>query len=80
MTEPTDLTDYRNKRAAPDPEFVMTDDFGRPMFAYLLSYDFNGGSWNIKLWAYSMEDAEARIQAMRESLTLDGQMFTTVPA
>ena len=80
MSEPIDLTAERNRRAMPDPEFVSKDGFGRPMFTYLLSYDFEGGEYSTQLVAYSMEDAAARVEAMRASLRLDGQLFEAFPA
>ncbi len=67
----------RAKRDAPDPDFVKRDDFGREMFTFLLEYKFDGGTWSTTLMAYDMADAEARVAAMRESLELRGQVFTT---
>lgn len=77
---PIDLTAERNKRVAPSPEFTKKDDFGRPMFLFLLSYTFDGGQWSTELWAYSHEDAEAKVAGMRESLTVDGQVFSEILA
>jgi hypothetical protein len=76
----TDLTAERNKREQPDPEFVRKDDFGRPLYTFLLSYEMDDSRWCAEIWAYSFEDAEARVAAMRESLKVDGQAFSTVPA
>lgn len=70
----------RAKREAPDPDFVRRDDFGREMYLFLLEYQFENGAWSTQLWAYSMEDAQARVDAMRESLALRGQAFASFPA
>lgn len=75
-----DLSARRNAAERPDAEYVKKDDFGREMQAYLCSYDFADGSWCCEIWAYSMEDAIARVAAMRESLRVDGQLFTAFPA
>lgn len=69
------MTAERNKRAAPDAEHVRRDDFGRPLYRYLLTYSMDGSEWGADVWAYTMEDAEARVQAMRTSLKLEGQVF-----
>ena len=73
-----DLSAERNRRAAPDPEHVKRDDFGREMYQFLLSYDFDGGQWGTRLWAYSLDDAQAKVEAMRGSLRVDGQLFSEV--
>lgn len=80
MDEIVDLNAERNKRAQPDPEFVKHDDYGRPMYHFGLGYEFEGSEWSCHIWAYSMEDAEARIAAMRASLRLFGQTFSMIPA
>lgn len=70
----------RNARERPDPEFIRKDDFGREMYCYGLEYEMDDAGWRIDLWAYSWEDAQERVAAMRESLILRGQLYTTVPA
>jgi hypothetical protein len=80
MSDIIDLNAERSKRDQPDPEFVRKDDFGRPLYTFLLSYEMAGSQWCAEIWAYSFEDAEARVQAMRESLKVDGQAYSTVPA
>ena len=80
MTDVVDLTAERNKREAPDPEFVRKDDFGRPIYTFLLSYEMDGSQWSTEVWAYSYEDAQNRVAAMRDSLKVDGQAFGRIPA
>lgn len=80
MSEPIDLNAERNRRAQPDPEFVRHDDYGRPMYHFGTAYSFEGRMFGAEIWAYSREDAEARVKAMRESLMLLGQTFSMIPA
>lgn len=75
-----DLTAERNKREAPDPEFVRKDDYGRPLYMFLLSYEMDGRRWATEAWAYDFADAEARVTGMRASLKVDGQAFGCIPA
>ena len=75
-----DLSQERNKRERPDADHVMVDDFGREMFEFLCSYEMDGEEWSSRVWAYSADDAERRIAAMRESLRCDGQIYTIVSA
>lgn len=75
-----DLTTERNRRAAPDPEFVRNDDYGRPLYTFLLSYEMDGKQWSTEVWAYDFADADARVAAMRASLKVDGQAFGCIPA
>lgn len=64
----------------PDAEFVRKDDYGREMYLFALSYEFEGGTWSNQVWAYSIEEAQRRVEAMCASLTLLGQLFGEVPA
>jgi hypothetical protein len=78
MADLIDLSSERSKRDRPDAENIKTDDQGRPIYRFLLSYEFEGGKWALDVWAYSMDDAAARVEAMRSSLKLDGQAWTSV--
>lgn len=80
MTDIIDLNAKRNEREKPDPEFIRRDGFGRELQLYLLDYEYDGARWSADIWAYSAEDAEGRVKAMRESLSLMGQAFTIIPA
>jgi hypothetical protein len=37
-------------------------------------------TWSAKIWAYSFEDAEMRVKAMRESLAVCGQVHASIGA
>jgi len=78
VTEIIDLTGERNKRAAPDPEFVCQDNYGRPMYLFLLAYEMGEKAYGAEVWAYDEADAEARVAAMKASLKVDGQLFEQV--
>lgn len=80
MSDIVDLATERNKRDEPDPALVMRDDFGRLLYLFGLDYEFDGREWMTELWAYSFEDAEARVAAMRQSLKVVGQKMSEVPA
>ena len=80
MSEPISLDAVRAARGQPEADLVRKDGFGRPMFCFLLEYTMGGDEWGHKLWAYSEDDARARVAAMRESLVLRGQIFGTVPS
>ena len=69
-----DLGQERGKRDRPDPEYIRKDDFGRPMYVFLLEYEMDGSRWETRVWAYSFGDAMARVDAMRRSLFLLGQL------
>jgi hypothetical protein len=80
MSDVIDLNEKRNERERPDAEFIRKDDFGRPMYCFLLDYTFDGKHWSSEVWAYDEAEALKRVEAMRESLKYMGQMFTVVPA
>lgn len=73
-----DLTQERAKREEPDSGHVMKDEFGRPMFSFLLDYQAGDDEWSTTIWAYDHEDAERRVRAMRDTLVVAGQIFSTI--
>lgn len=80
------LAAFKAKQDEPDPEFVRKDDLGRPLYCYTADYSFDSasmpeekGTYSIQFWAYSVEDAMAKIAAMRESLTYKGQIHAQIP-
>jgi hypothetical protein len=72
-----DLSAERGRRDAPDSEHIRRDDFGRPMYRFTCSYDMCDGRWCLDLWAYNREDADARMNAIRRSGRVDGQVLTS---
>ena len=75
MADIVDLAARRAALDAPDADCVRIDQDGTPMFRFGLEYRMDDKAWaGIELWAYSFEDAELRVAAIRESLTLFGQV------
>lgn len=80
MSDPIDFQTFKNERDI-DPEFIRADDFGKKLYCYALSYDFDGSTWGgVTVWAYSMEDAQNRVNAMRENIALLGQIGGIISA
>ena len=80
MSDLVDINAARNRRTAPDPEFIKKDGFGRPMQCYLINYMMDGEEWGgVHVWAYSMDDAAKRVDALRASATLMGQAMRCQP-
>jgi hypothetical protein len=79
MSDPIDFQKFKIERDI-DPEFIRKDDFGRTMYSFALSYEFAGSEWGgVSIWAYSFDDAQERVKAMRESLELLGQIGGVIP-
>lgn len=78
MSDIIDLNERRNENERPDGAFIHRDESGREMFTFCLSYDLEGRRYGTTIIAYDWDDAQAKVSAMRESLRLDGQLFTTV--
>jgi hypothetical protein len=72
------LVKERERRDGPDPQHLMPDDGGRLMARYACQFRMNDRTWCESIWAYSTEDAEARVVAMRESLVVCGQIYAEV--
>lgn len=69
-----DLSARRASENEPDADCVQLDDAGRPMQLFALDYRMDDGGWALQVWAYSLDDAEARVWAMRRSLSVVGQV------
>ena len=88
MSDPVDLTAERNKRAEPDAEFITTDEYGRRYFKFIANYEFgtfdgkdaSKGTFSIDLWALDEAEAKARVEAIRQTLRYEGQLFSSRPA
>ena len=74
-----DLATARAARDRPNADCVRRDDEGREMKLYALYYNFADSYWLLEMWAYSMEDAEARCAAMRKTLHVDGPVYAVIP-
>jgi hypothetical protein len=59
----------------PDDDCTMTDEFGRKMYLFSLEYKFDDRTWCLDVWAYSFDEAEQRVKAMQESLSLAGMVY-----
>lgn len=73
-----DLNQARVARERPDTEHVKQDQFGRPMYRFALAYQMDGKEWGAEVWAYSFDDAERRVAAMRGSLSVAGQVHAEI--
>lgn len=81
MADIIDLAAAKSAREdQPDPDCVKRDENGLTLLLFSLSYTFMDSQWTLHLWAYSAENAEARVAAMNKGgITLDGQVFAQVP-
>ncbi|OWO94985.1 hypothetical protein B5E41_11330 [Rhizobium esperanzae] len=70
----------RQRHDDPDRAFVSTDADERRLYRFALQYEMDGKSWATDIWAYSSNDAEDRVAAMRRSLTMCGQLYAEVAA
>jgi len=64
----------------PDVELVRHDEYGRPLYCYLLEYQHDGITFGLDFWAYTETDAQAHLLSMVAHLTYVGQKFAMVPA
>lgn len=74
-----DLAQHRQKHNRTDPQFICTDQDGREMFAFCGSYRLDTGqTFSLSFYAYDFDDAEKRVEAIRSSLVLDGQIWAEI--
>lgn len=60
-------------------QYIQRDDYGRSVgFAFTATYTLNGRQYAIFFTAKDHDDAERHIQAMIDSLNLEGQMIMEI--
>ena len=74
-----DLTVERNKREAPDAEFVTVDAFGRNMYAFALEYALEGRTYTCSIFAYDFADAERHASARGGGIAVSGRIYQEIP-
>jgi hypothetical protein len=76
MTDIIDLQERKDEKSI-DPEFRQKI-MGEKWYKFLASYEFRGNRYTLDFWALDMDDAKERIDAIKNTLKLDGQIHTTV--
>jgi hypothetical protein len=80
MTNIIDLSAHRPDPNAPDADCVTTDPQGRDMALFLVCFTHDGAEVGLHIWAYDFDDAEDRVQSIRSSASVYGQISSNVPA
>lgn len=62
----------------PADEFVRIDDEGRKMFYFMIHYRMGESQWSCRIWAYDAEDAQARLDGIKASGTVAGQVYVQI--
>lgn len=79
MSEPTDISKYRN-RAEDSPIFYI-DGNGVRWNKYISEYtDSSGMKMGFSVWATSFDDAEARLKSIGETGAILGVLHVEIPA
>lgn len=80
MAEVIDIKAARERRDGPHPAFVSTDDEGETVYLFWADYHHAGQTLTLEIWARDFEAAEQHVQALRDSLTVLGQVMDEIDA
>lgn len=69
-----DLQQVKEQREAPDADCLLRDVRGKPMGLFSFEYRLDGRTWSFQIEAYSHDDAESRIAAIRQGVEFVGQL------
>lgn len=78
MADVLSFTEALERRDGPDVEHVWRDGSGVKWFRFAFSYDFEGREFVVEVWARDRGDADARLEALRATGRVDGQVYATV--
>lgn len=81
MTDITDLNGERDKRHGPDQEHVaviVKDGRAEKWFEFTCAFACDGAEYSFTIWALDFADADRRLDALKASAKVDGQLYRTI--
>ena len=75
-----DVTTERNCRDGPDPEHVMLDDNGNKWYKFVVDYEVDDRTFSFIIWAHDLEDAQWRLECIKERSQVTGQIYKVIDA
>jgi len=79
MGDVINLAEIRARDLEPDPDCVCEDAEGIPLYCFAIDYRHGGHSFTLTLWAYSWEDADERLKAIRATGAVVGKIVSVTP-
>jgi hypothetical protein len=74
-----DLQQIKADREAPDADCTERDEYGRPLYTFGIEYELDGDLYTASIIAPSLEEAERHAAAMRNGVTVYGQIYRIIP-
>lgn len=76
MTNVIDLNAERERRDGPDAGCIAHDQDGRKMFKFSIGFRVGDSEFTFSIFAYDWPDAERRLQFIRETGEVTGQIYS----
>lgn len=54
---------------------IYIDDDGVLFFKYALTFDYDGKSWGLELWAKDDKDADRKLEAIKKTVRIEGKIL-----
>jgi hypothetical protein len=85
VTDIFDISKIRQQRQAeadgvPDPDCVRHDEYGRPLYCYIIEYHHQGATYSLDLWCYSEAEAIDHMLSIAAGASYVGQKLGIIPA
>jgi len=74
-----DISAEREKKNGPDIKHVYIDASGVKWFEYACEFNFGNKEYAFNLWATSIDDCEERLDAIKKSGAVSGQILCEQP-
>lgn len=78
MAEIIDFSAAYESVNGPDKEFIWRDDRGVYWYMFTASYRLGSEDWTLQFWAKDMHDAKSRLEAIKTTGIVDGQIHSRV--
>ena len=57
---------------------IYIDSNGVLYFKYDLTFDYDGESWGLELWAKDDKDAESKLEALKKTIRIEGKILQEI--
>ncbi len=76
-----DLWQWNNSKIEPEPHLVSIDEDGRNIYTFGCEFQHSDGSrYAFNILAYDFDDANAKMESIRQSAKVVGKIYAEIPA
>ena len=75
MSSVIDFGEALDRRDGPANDCLARDQYGRRLHRFMLAYELDGRDYTFDIWAHDFAEAERHAEAIRDTVTVSGQIY-----